>query len=92
MVNYACAFSQSESGKYFEWIITIVTNWTGKGQFEETQHDHDVLANVLLFLQRAKNNSYNTDKLPKGHCKAKLKKNDENEDAYQMLRITRVGG
>ena len=21
MVNYACAFSQSESGKYFEWII-----------------------------------------------------------------------
>ena len=22
MVNYACAFSQSELGKYFEWIIT----------------------------------------------------------------------
>ena len=22
MVNYACAFSQSKSGKYFEWIIT----------------------------------------------------------------------
>ena len=21
MVNYACAFSQSEFGKYFEWII-----------------------------------------------------------------------
>ena len=21
MVNYACAFSHSESGKYFEWII-----------------------------------------------------------------------
>ena len=21
MVNYACAFSQSELGKYFEWII-----------------------------------------------------------------------
>ena len=21
MMNYACAFSQSESGKYFEWII-----------------------------------------------------------------------
>ena len=21
-INYACAFSQSESGKYFEWIIT----------------------------------------------------------------------
>ena len=24
MVNYACAFSQSELGKYFEWIITGV--------------------------------------------------------------------
>ena len=24
MVNYACAFSQSESGKYFEWIILIL--------------------------------------------------------------------
>ena len=22
MVNYACAFSHSESGKYFEWIIS----------------------------------------------------------------------
>ena len=24
MVNYACAFSQSESGKYFEWIINNI--------------------------------------------------------------------
>ena len=24
MVNYACAISQSESGKYFEWIITYL--------------------------------------------------------------------
>ena len=24
MVNYACTFSQSESGKYFEWIIMAV--------------------------------------------------------------------
>ena len=24
MVNYACAFSQSESGKYFEWIINTL--------------------------------------------------------------------
>ena len=27
MVNYACAFSQSESGKYFEWLITIDNNY-----------------------------------------------------------------
>ena len=24
MVNYACAFSQSELGKYCEWIIKII--------------------------------------------------------------------
>ena len=24
MVNYACAFSQSDLGKYFEWLITDV--------------------------------------------------------------------
>ena len=23
MVNYACGFNQSETGKYFEWIIII---------------------------------------------------------------------
>ena len=27
MVNYACAFSQSELGKYFEWIIKCVKTW-----------------------------------------------------------------
>ena len=27
MVNYACAFSQSESGKYFEWIVMNVNIW-----------------------------------------------------------------
>jgi len=26
MVNYACAFSQSESGKYFEWIIIEIND------------------------------------------------------------------
>ena len=24
MVNYACAFNQSETGKYFEWIIIVI--------------------------------------------------------------------
>ena len=25
MVNYACGFNQSETGKYFEWIIMLIT-------------------------------------------------------------------
>ena len=28
MVNYASAFSQSESGKYFEWIMKAFIAWT----------------------------------------------------------------
>ena len=28
MVNYACAFSQSELGKYFEWIIKLFNKWS----------------------------------------------------------------
>ena len=24
MMNYACGFTQSETGKYFEWIIIII--------------------------------------------------------------------
>ena len=27
MVNYACGFNQSETGKYFEWIINNITGW-----------------------------------------------------------------
>ena len=27
MVNYACAFRQSELGKYFEWIIITINEW-----------------------------------------------------------------
>ena len=27
MVNYACGFNQSETGKYFEWIITGIIIW-----------------------------------------------------------------
>ena len=29
MVNYVCAFSQSESGKYFEWIIMCSEDKSG---------------------------------------------------------------
>ena len=38
MVNYACAFSQSESGKYFEWIIRVFN------------HHFNVTLNFLKFF------------------------------------------
>ena len=28
MVNYACGFNQSETEKYFEWIIIIIIEQT----------------------------------------------------------------
>jgi len=31
MVNYVCAFSQSELGKYFEWIIIEVNFFISRG-------------------------------------------------------------
>ena len=30
MVNSACGLNQSETGKYFEWIITIINNYSPK--------------------------------------------------------------
>ena len=37
MVNYACAFSQSESGKYFERIIrSFIWIWKGTPPLELT--------------------------------------------------------
>ena len=40
MVNYACAFSQSELGKHFEWTITDITIKSCKrhqGSTEQTE-------------------------------------------------------
>ena len=31
-----------------------IYKWTGQGQFQETQHDHDVSANVLLLMYQKK--------------------------------------
>ena len=56
-----------------------IINEQARANSKKTQHDAS--ANVLnitleksIFLQERKNNNYNTDKLPKGHCKTKLKK------------------
>ena len=29
MMNYACGFNQSETGKYFEWIIIFIQKMRG---------------------------------------------------------------
>ena len=59
-----------------------------RANLKKTQHDAS--ANVFTitlekskFLQERKNNNYNTDKLPKGHCKTKLK------NAMEMKPVTK---
>ena len=36
MVNYACGFNQSETGKYFEWIIKCII--AGYAWAEDKEH------------------------------------------------------
>ena len=46
MVNYACGFNQSETGKYFEWIINNITGWgfsRVKAEADNTYWDLDYL-------------------------------------------------
>ena len=56
-----------------------IINEQARANSKKTQHNAS--ANVFtitleksIFLQERKNNNYNTDKLPKGHHKKKLKK------------------
>ena len=52
MVNYACAFSQSESGKYFEWIIIIINSRLALAQL--------TLTFFLLFISQCRRSPYGT--------------------------------
>ena len=43
MVNYACAVSQSELGKYFEWIKIFIDEW-GRVGYEKLCRSRRVLS------------------------------------------------
>ena len=52
MVNYACGFNQSETGKYFEWIIkTIVTPraFNSRGSNLHTASENKIIESVSHF-------------------------------------------
>ena len=53
MVNYACAFSQSESGKHFQWIIIPVNLFRTQVLqfFLAILHSFSKLSTVIYFLQ-----------------------------------------
>ena len=56
MVNYACGFNQSETGKYFEWIIIMVNTRFGLLVFERGNElvvqeiGSSVLSNITVFF------------------------------------------
>ena len=49
MVNYACALSQSELGKYFEWII--INNYSLKSRWIVAEYLRSRFAARLTFLK-----------------------------------------
>ena len=44
MVNYACGFNQSETGKYFEWIIILIHIWCHNSFKDPHQWSHQILS------------------------------------------------
>ena len=44
MVNYACGFNQSETGKYFGWLIIVIVKW---GAWHALLPQWDLLLKVL---------------------------------------------
>ena len=71
-------FPRVEAWKKFRQNMNII-NEQARANSKKTQHGAS--ANVLtitleksIFLQERRNDNYKTDKLPKGHCKTKLKK------------------
>ena len=58
MVNYACGLNQSETGKYFEWIIIDII----KQLLDEVEHDIMSYQNRgLCYLPKPKAEADNTD-------------------------------
>ena len=50
MVNYACAFSQSELGKYFEWTIIKTFSAKRKCQVNLSKHEHCLNSGIREYL------------------------------------------
>ena len=49
MVNYACGFNQSETGKYFKWIIMSFNWWCKRNMYNQLQRKFK--AQILRGLQ-----------------------------------------
>ena len=50
MVNYACAFSQSELGEYFEWTIIKTFSAKRKCQVNLSKHEHCLNSGIREYL------------------------------------------
>ena len=50
MVNYACGFNQSETGKYFEWIIIMNNNILYHGFKHRPMHQYHMFLMSFFLL------------------------------------------
>ena len=77
MVNYACAFSQSELGKYFEWIIKLFNKlskiYKKKINTSDNSSQNSLIYFILVILTSS---SYSIPIIPRGSfqvaCEKKL--------------------
>ena len=66
MVNYACAFSQSELGKYFEWIIKLFNKLSKIYKYINTSNNSSQNSLIYFMLVILASSSYSIPIIPRG--------------------------
>ena len=66
MVNYACAFSQSELGKYFEWIIKLFNKLSKIYKYINTSNNSSQNSLSYFMLVILASSSYSIPIIPRG--------------------------
>ena len=66
MVNYACAFSQSELGKHFEWIIKLFNKLSKIYKYINTSNNSSQNSLIYFMLVILASSSYSIPIIPRG--------------------------
>ena len=75
MVNYACAFSQSELGKYFEWIIKLFNKLSKIYKYINTSNNSSQNSLIYFILVILASSSYSILIIPRDLFRSRVKKN-----------------
>ena len=75
MVNYACAFSQSELGKHFEWIIKLFNKLSKIYKYINTSNNSSQNSLIYFILVILASSSYSILIIPRDLFRSRVKKN-----------------